>query len=285
MLRRLRFVAQAGLAIILMAAALPLHAACTGPAALTAKIKAHPTSDAYAELGNWYGSRNQFACAATALKSAVRLNPKSAMLNYLLGLAYYESHDFNDALPPLRHSLAADPRAIKPHLLLASVFTQINQPQDAASEWAASLKIDSTNSMALHGLSHALITMGDYPSDIGLLKNVKLDDDLSLDLAIAYSKTGMPDDSVATLKAALAKSPTPSRSPTRWLPSISKLSRPISPNRSRKSATRRTPTTAARRFLTSARSLSTETGRPPRPSATSCSPKIRTPLTPSTWWV
>ncbi|MGC2621444.1 MAG: tetratricopeptide repeat protein, partial [Acidobacteriaceae bacterium] len=207
MLRRLRFVAQAGLAIILMAAALPLHAACTGPAALTAKIKAHPTSDAYAELGNWYGSRNQFACAATALKSAVRLNPKSAMLNYLLGLAYYESHDFNDALPPLRHSLAADPRAIKPHLLLASVFTQINQPQDAASEWAASLKIDSTNSMALHGLSHALITMGDYPSDIGLLKNVKLDDDLSLDLAIAYSKTGMPDDSVATLKAALAKSP------------------------------------------------------------------------------
>jgi tetratricopeptide (TPR) repeat protein len=206
-LRRLRLAVQAGFACIFLAVAVPAHAVCAGPAALTAKIKAHPTADAYAELGNWYGSKNQFACAATAFKSAVRLNPKSPVLNYLLGLAYYESKDFNDALPPLRHAIAGDPTVIKPHLLLGSVFTQLNQPQDAASEWAAALKIDSSDTMALHGLSHSLIGMGDYPSDIGLLHNVKLDDDLSLDLAVAYSKTGMQDEAVRTLKAALATSP------------------------------------------------------------------------------
>jgi tetratricopeptide (TPR) repeat protein len=183
------------------------QAACNGPAGLEAKIKAHPTAEGWAELGNWYGQQKQFACAAQALRSAVRLDPKSAQLNYLLGLAFYESQDFENALQPLQRSVAADSTALKPHLLLASVFVHLSQPQEAAPEWSAALKIDATNDMALHGLSRCLIDLGDFPGEIGLLRSAKLDDQLAVDLAIAYSGTGAYDDAIRTLNTALAASP------------------------------------------------------------------------------
>jgi tetratricopeptide (TPR) repeat protein len=183
------------------------QAACNGPAGLEAKIKAHPTAEGWAELGNWYGQQKQFACAAQALRSAVRLDPKSAQLNYLLGLAFYESQDFENALQPLQRSVAADSTALKPHLLLASVFVHLSQPQEAAPEWSAALKIDATNDMALHGLSRCLIDLGDFPGEIGLLRSAKLDDQLAVDLAIAYTGTGAYDDATRTLNAALAASP------------------------------------------------------------------------------
>jgi tetratricopeptide (TPR) repeat protein len=183
------------------------HAACNGPADLEAKIKAHPTAEAWAELGNWYGEQKQFACAVQALKSAVRFDPKSAPLNYLLGLAYYESQDFENALQPLQRSVAADSTVLRPHLLLASVFVRLSQPQDAAQEWSAALKIDPKNDMALHGLSRCLIDLGDFPAEIDLLHSAKLDDTLAVDLAIAYTSTGSYDDAIKTLNTALAASP------------------------------------------------------------------------------
>jgi tetratricopeptide (TPR) repeat protein len=183
------------------------QATCAGPAALETKVKTHRSAAAWAELGNWFGTQKNFACAAQALKSAVRLDPKSAQLNYLLGLAYYESQDFENALQPLQRSVAADSTALKPHLLLASVFVHLSQPQDAAQEWSAALKIDFTNGMALHGLSRCLIDLGDFPGEISLLQSAKLDDQLAVDLAIAYTSTGSYDDAVRTLTTALAASP------------------------------------------------------------------------------
>jgi tetratricopeptide (TPR) repeat protein len=183
------------------------QSACKGPAALESQIKAHPSAAAWGSLGNWYGSQKQFACAAQAFKSAVRFDPKSAQLNYLLGLADYESQDNEAALQPLQRSVAADPSALKPHLLLASVYTHLSQPQDAAQQWSAALKIDSANSMALHGLSQCLISLGDFPGDISLLRSAKLDDQLAVDLAISYSTTGSYDDAIRTLNTALAASP------------------------------------------------------------------------------
>jgi tetratricopeptide (TPR) repeat protein len=183
------------------------QATCTGPAALAAKVKSQPSAAAWAELGNWFGDQKKFGCAARAFKSAVRFDPKSAQLNYLLGLAYYESQDFENALQPLQRSVAADATALKPHLVLAAVFTHFSQTQDAAQEWSAALKIDPANTMALHGLSQCLITMGDFPGAISLLRSVKLDDQLAVDLAMAYSGTGASDDAIKTLTTALAASP------------------------------------------------------------------------------
>lgn len=193
---------------LLAGGVLPARAAvCAGPQALEAKLKAHPTADLYAELGNWFGDQHQLSCAIPALKSAVRLDPKSAQFNYLLGLADYESQKFEDAVPPLQKSVSLDRSVLKPHLLLASVFVRLSQPQDAGREWNAALQIDPGNSMALHGLSRSFIALGDYPDEIGLLRTARLDDALAIDLSIAYTHNGMYDDATSTLTAALKASP------------------------------------------------------------------------------
>jgi tetratricopeptide (TPR) repeat protein len=185
----------------------PAQTACARPAALDAKLKAHPTAEAWADLGNWFGEERKFACAAKAFQSAVRLDPKSAQLNYLLGLAYFETQDYENALQPLQRSVAADGTALRPHLVLASVLTHLSQPQDAAQQWSEALKIDPANDMALHGLSQALLAMRQYPGVIELLQKAKLDDQLAVDLAEAYSGAGSSDDAIKTLQAALAASP------------------------------------------------------------------------------
>lgn len=193
--------------IPLLLAVAPARAACTGPAALEAKIKAHPTAESYGQLGNWFGDQKQFACAAQAFKSAVRLMPKSAQLNYLLGLAYYESEKFDLAVPPLKRSVELDGSAVKPHILLATAFMRLSQPQDAAQQWMAALKIDGTSEIARHGLSRCLVATGDNSGVIALLHDHKLDEDLAVDLAIAYTRSGMFDDATKTLNDTLKQYP------------------------------------------------------------------------------
>ena len=189
--------------VLIPLASAPARGACVGPSALEAKVKAHPTAEAYGQLGNWFGDRKQFACAAQSFQSAVRLMPKSAQLNYLLGLAYYESEKLDLAVPPLQRSVELDGSALKPHILLATAFMRRSQPQDAAPQWSAALKIDPSNEIALHGLSRCLVAMGDNSAVIGLLHDHKLDEDLAVDLAIAYTRTGMFDDATKTLNDTL----------------------------------------------------------------------------------
>ena len=193
--------------ILTLVPGIAARAACIGPQVLQTKVKLHPTADAWGQLGNWFGDQKQFPCAATAFKSAIRLSPKSAQYNYLLGLADYESDKFEDAVPPLQKSISLDSPVLKPHLVLASVFMHLSQLQDAGREWDAALKIDPANEMALHGLSTCFVGAGDFSSEIGLLRNTKLDDSLAVDLAIAYSKTGMSDEAISTLTTALTASP------------------------------------------------------------------------------
>lgn len=194
------------LAILLFFAPAAL-ADCVGPAALESSLKTDPTAQGFAQLGNWFGHRGQFACAAQALQSAVRLNPDAPQLNYLLGLALYESHDFTHAIQPLLQVTSASPSSLRPHLLLASVYMYLSQSKDAAQQWRAALAIDAGNSMALHGLSHCLIVLGDYPAEIHLLHDAALDPNLTLDLAAADTSMGLYHDAMSSLHAALGNSP------------------------------------------------------------------------------
>lgn len=184
------------------------HAACTPPPALNAKIKAHPTADAYADLGNWYGDHQQFPCAQDAFHSALRLDPQSARLNYLYGLSLYESHSFDDAVAPLRQSIQSDSTVIKPHLILGAVLTQLNQLDEAEAEFRAALAIDSASSIALHGLVANLMVRRRYADVIDLLQpQPHLEDDFAADLATAYARSGMQEEGIDTLTKALDASP------------------------------------------------------------------------------
>lgn len=203
----LKLLAAALALAALPAWALPAARSCTPPPTLAARLKAHPDAQLWASLGNWYGERRQFACAQQAFRSALRLDPRSAQLSYLLGLSLFESQDFSDAVSPLQRSIQLDPSVLKPHLILATVFTRLNQPSDAEPEWSAALHIDPANPIALHALADALMAQKNFEGLIALLKNAKLDDQLSIDLAWAESSTGMPLDAIDVMTRALQASP------------------------------------------------------------------------------
>ena len=169
---------------------------CAGPAALEAKVHAHPDGDAYAELGNWFGENHKSECAVKAFQSGLTLEPDSARLNYLLGLSYYTAGQFEEAVAPLHQSIQADPDQDKSHLLLAATLTSLGRGKEAVPEWSAALKIDPSSKMALDGLAKELTAAGDYDAVIEHLSKVDRDEALDLDLALAYGKANRLDESM-----------------------------------------------------------------------------------------
>ena len=180
---------------------------CPKPPAIAARLQSHPDAQTWIELGNWFGDHQQFICAQQAFRSGLRLAPGSAQLNYLLGLSLYESKDFDQAIPPLQRSIHADSTILKPHLLLASIDARLARPSDAEPEWRAALQIDPSSDMALHGLSQSLLAREDYADEIALLQGVKRDEDLTIDLALAYAHAGQLEQAVDTVSKALDASP------------------------------------------------------------------------------
>jgi tetratricopeptide (TPR) repeat protein len=200
-------IAKAILALAALLAAAPTILACTGPAALEAKVRAHPDADTYADIGNWFGDRKQYDCALDAFRSALKLEPGSAKLYYLVGLTLYASGDLQDALEPLGRSIFLMPEVLKPHLLLASAHEQLHHPKEARAEWEAALRIDHLSPEALDGMSKSLMEEGDYASAIEALREAPQDETLTLDLALAYGKANMLDQASEVLTKALQKTP------------------------------------------------------------------------------
>jgi tetratricopeptide (TPR) repeat protein len=184
---------------------------CTGPQALQARIDAHPDAQAYAELGKWFGEKNKFQCAVATLQAGLRLDPNSMRLNYLLGLTLYSNGQVEQSLRPLERSTEADPKAIEPHLILGSALAQLQRQREARAEWTAALRIDPTSTVALDGLSKSQIAAGEYGAAITLLRKARRNDDLTLDLALAYERAGMLEQSGETLRAALQQHPSSAR--------------------------------------------------------------------------
>ena len=204
-----------GVALFSMALCSDLSAAtCQPPPTLAARLKSHPTPQTWSDLGNWFGERSQFDCAAEAFRSALRLAPSDAKLNYLLGLALYQSQRYDEAIPPLRKSTAADPGQLPTHLLLGSSLSRTGQLPEAEEQWRAALRIDPSSQMALHGLAEALLREQDYGAVIELLHDAHLDDTLTVDLATAYGNGGQLDDAIAVVTRAMETSSSPALSVT-----------------------------------------------------------------------
>ncbi|MFZ0746160.1 MAG: tetratricopeptide repeat protein [Terracidiphilus sp.] len=113
--------------------------ACSGPPPLEARLRAHPSADVYAALGNW--------------------------------------------------------------------FSENHQPTCAAQDFQAALKIDPASKKALDGLAKTLIAAGDYGTVIRRLRSLPLDENLTLDLAIACRMGDMFDDAERVLTEGLKTYP------------------------------------------------------------------------------
>ncbi|MGB8030406.1 MAG: tetratricopeptide repeat protein [Terracidiphilus sp.] len=182
-------------------------AACTGPASLEARIRAHPDADAYAALGVWFDRHQQWECADRTIRSGLKIAPDSARLNYLLGLGLYSSGQAQEAIAPLRQAAHIDPDVLQPHLLLGAALARLGDNREALGEWQAALKIDPSSKEALDGLARSLIAAGDYDTAIQALRSAPLDEKLTFDLATAYKQAGMYDEAAQALNQGLESFP------------------------------------------------------------------------------
>jgi tetratricopeptide (TPR) repeat protein len=194
-------------AVAAFAAAGTARANCTGPADLTAKLHAHPTTENAVELGGWFASHKQFECAVETFRTALKTDRQSAQLYYLEGLALIGGGHPADALPALQQSERLDPDVIKPHLMLAYTYDKAEQLDKAEDEWRLALKIDSHSELALEGLSADLLAEQDYLDVIGLLRNAPRTEKLAINLAKAFGLLNYLDEAKSVLADALKLSP------------------------------------------------------------------------------
>ena len=204
--RRSRVLAFAGTAAL--AISQPLwSASCVGPAPLEARVHSHPDADAYAVLGIWFGENRKSECAAQAFQAGLTLEPNSPRLSYLLGLSLYTAGKLQESVAPLQHSVELNPEEEKPHLLLASALSALGRGNEAFVEWQAALRIDPNSKMALDGIAKILLAAGDNETVIAQLAGMQLDENLTLDLATAYGRTGLFNDAARVLDQGLRTYP------------------------------------------------------------------------------
>ena len=202
---------QTGTKWILLAACLGFagtaHAACTGPQAMTARLRAHPTTDNAILLGSWYAGHQQFACAVDTFRAALKADPNSAQLHYLTGLALVGAGHVPEAVPEIKESTRLDPHVIKPHLILASLYDQAAQRAEGEQQWKLALAIEPHSVPALEGLSADLLAREDNVGVIQLLHDVPRNEKLSITLAQALGLLNYLDEANAVLTKALETSP------------------------------------------------------------------------------
>src|ERR1035437_7212390 len=199
---RSRILAFAG--TVALAISQPLWpASCVGPAPLEARVHSHPDADAYEALGIWFGENRKSECAAQAFQAGLKLEPNSPRLPYLLGLSLYTAGKLEESVAPLLHSVELDTKDEKAHLLLASALAGLGRDKEAFVEWQAALRIDPNSKMALDGIAKILLAAGDNETVIAQLSTMQLDENLTLDLAIAYGRAGQLDNAASTLNQGL----------------------------------------------------------------------------------
>jgi tetratricopeptide (TPR) repeat protein len=183
------------------------HAVCTGPEALTANLRAHPTTANAIQLGGWFASHKQFQCAVETFRAALKTDPGSAQLNYLEGLALVGAGQPEAAIPALQEAIRLQPDVIKPHLLLATVEEHSGNIDKAEAEWRKALAIDPHSEIALEGLSGELLAGKDYIGVVGLLQHAPRTETLTLHLAEALEALNYIDGANDVLLEAMKLAP------------------------------------------------------------------------------
>lgn len=205
-LRAARFV-LAACAIIPAGITATAHAACSGPPALMTRMRTHPTVETALTLGNWFAAHRQFPCAAEAFHAGLKIVPQSPQLHYLYALTLLAQRQPAQAIPELQASIRIDSSALKPHLVLASIYEAMGRRDDAAMEWQKALAIDPKNEQALDGLSGDLMDRQDYSGAAALLYPAPRTEKLSIRLAQALGLLNKIDQAYIVLTQAMQLHP------------------------------------------------------------------------------
>ncbi|MGA7916512.1 MAG: tetratricopeptide repeat protein [Candidatus Acidiferrales bacterium] len=163
---------------------------CQPPPELQQKLNAQPSPAAYDALGAYFGDRKEFACAISAFRASLRLDPKSWKTRYYLALVLLSSGNPQQAARELRVSLELHPDQPEAHLTLGAALSQLHQTDAAIEQFQIVLQKDPASVTALDWLAKAYLSQKRYAAVIFLLQNAPADEVLQMDLVIAYSQSG-----------------------------------------------------------------------------------------------
>lgn len=119
----------AGVALLFIGGFAQAAPVCTPPPDLQAELARRPNAPAYSALGYWYIEQKKLACAISALREAIRLDPSSFESRYNLGVALGEAGDPDGSAEQLRAAVRLNPRDANARSALA----QVEQPLAAAA--------------------------------------------------------------------------------------------------------------------------------------------------------
>jgi tetratricopeptide (TPR) repeat protein len=178
---------------------------CRGPESLEQEVRDHAKASSWSALGAWFGERRQFACAISSFEAAVRLEPQSARFRYFLGITYYSAGNSELAITELDHAVKLDPKDARLMLALGAALNKGGKGVEAESVWQQALLLNPSSVTGLDWLAKSRMAHQDNAGAIDLLQSAPDDEDLTLDLAFAYSGAGDLDKAVSTLSQATAR--------------------------------------------------------------------------------
>jgi len=189
-------------------------ASCTPPESMKAKLKNHPAADVYRDLGIWYGTQEQYKCAAEAFATSLHMDPHQKHwgdVAFMYGEGLYLTGDVKGSITQFLNAERSGFQTPTLHLMLATAYDQLHWNGSAESEWHAVLALDSQSSEALDNLSNDLITDNDYAATIQLLEDPVVSGQRtaaqSLNLGLAYAKIAKPEEAAKVLRDGLNNFP------------------------------------------------------------------------------
>jgi tetratricopeptide (TPR) repeat protein len=166
----------------------------------------------YAPAHQWYGgylsSTGRFLEADAEKKRALELEPLSLVINFEMGLAFYFSRSYDQAIDQFQKTLELDANFPPPYAFLAAAYEQKGMFKEAitASQKAVTVTQGPARALAMAGLAHIYAMSGRKAEAHKVLAELQSLSEHSYvpatDTALIYAGLGEKDKSFAQLDKA-----------------------------------------------------------------------------------
>ncbi len=126
-----------------------------------AKAAKPDVPETWTTLGLLYYETKQYRDAVRAFRQAIKLKGNRSDNYYFIGLVWEARKDSGRALQYYRESLKSDPHNAKAWLNLAMLYDQLNQTENAIDGFRRVVELDSENASALNYIAYIYAEQGD----------------------------------------------------------------------------------------------------------------------------
>jgi arylsulfatase A-like enzyme/Flp pilus assembly protein TadD len=174
---------------------------------LQAALKTDPDSvPIHYLLGLNYYRVHDFPNSVDHLQKVVQLSPDYALAVFQLGLAYARTGDFDHAITSLKRAVELDSTNFTAAYNLGVLYAQRQMPAEAAGSFRAALAVDPDYALAHRALGELLLAQGNVDDALVELRRavdlVPQDPGSHLALANALSAKGMEDEAREEMRKA-----------------------------------------------------------------------------------